>query len=101
MSEFEKRPRKRIRRLRSFARSLVVRSLTYQRGRRAETGGGRRRQEIVRRVEHLPLSVKGLEGGELRQAGEQAARHRVLVQQVAREAASGDGIPDQVARILK
>ena len=57
----------------------------------------------MRRVEleHLLLSLKGLEGGELRQSGEQAARHRVLVEQVAREAAPGHGVADQVARILK
>ena len=85
--------------------SLFVSAFIYQRGRRAEPGCGCGREETVRGVEleHLLLPLEGLEGRELRQAGEEAARHRVLVEEVARQAATGGrhGIADQIARVLK
>ena len=82
-----------------------MKTFIYQRGRRAEPCCGCGREETVRGVEleHLLLPLEGLEGGELRQPGEQAARHGVLVQQVARrlQPAAGHRVADQVARVLQ
>ena len=82
-----------------------MKTFIYQRGRRAEPGCGCGREETVRGVEleHLLLPLEGLEGGELREAGEEAARHRVLVEEVARQAAPGGRhrVADQIARVLE